>query len=215
MATEASSEIVFDGNAGEIRVKSGVMRTRTVLNVEDSGDDLLMMQAACQTIKASFRCQAVTSGEQAMAYLSGEGPYADREQFPLPDLVLLDLKMPRTSGFQVLTWIRRQPAFRDLPVLVYSGSMQKDDMNQAQKLGANEYLTKSGGLGYLLELAKAINLAFAQEPPSLYPIQDFIARHPGYHIRPANPWLSCTFPKDVAAMQPPQGLRRSPEDLIH
>jgi CheY-like chemotaxis protein len=167
---------------------------RTVLNIEDSADDLLMMRAACKNVKACFRFEAVTNGEQAMAYLKGEGPYADRKQFPLPDLVLLDLKMPRTSGFQVLRWIRTQCAFRDLPVLVYSGSLHNGDVAMAQQLGANEFLIKVGGLQYLLELAKALDQAFAQEPPSLLPIQMFITRHPGYHMPPCNPWMHCTFP---------------------
>jgi CheY-like chemotaxis protein len=175
---------------------SSVVRMRTVLNVEDSADDLLMMRVACRNANVSFRYESVQSGAEVTAYMMGEGVYGDRKQFPLPDFVLLDLKMPRTNGFQVLKWIRSQAAFRELPVVVYSGSVYEGDVNHAQQLGANEFLVKSGGLEYLVDLARAIELAFAQEPPSMEPIQSFIARYPGYHTPPSEPWAHCVFPKE-------------------
>jgi CheY-like chemotaxis protein len=84
----------------------------------------------------------VKDGLEAMRYIKGEGPYADRHQFPTPTLVLLDLKMPQTSGFDVLEWIRQQPELSNVLVVVMSGSKNDADIERAYALGANSYLVK-------------------------------------------------------------------------
>lgn len=86
--------------------------------------------------------QVVKDGEEAIAYLSGEGGFADREKFPLPALLLLDLKMPNKNGFEVLQWLRAQPKFQTLPVVVLTSSGEIKDMKRAYELGANSFLVK-------------------------------------------------------------------------
>lgn len=84
----------------------------------------------------------VTDGEKALAYLKGEGKFADREKYPLPGVALLDLKMPRVTGFEVLRWIREESPFPYLPVVVLTVSEELRDINAAYKLGANSFLIK-------------------------------------------------------------------------
>lgn len=84
----------------------------------------------------------VGNGEEAVAYLRGDGKYADRQQHPLPFMLLLDLKLPRLSGHEVLQWLRGQPLLKRLPVVVLTSSRQPADINLAYELGANSYLVK-------------------------------------------------------------------------
>src|SRR5207244_2818726 len=85
-----------------------------------------------------------SDGQQALDYLRGEGQFADRSSHPHPppDLLLLDLKMPRMDGFQVLDWLRRQPVLKRLPVVVFSSSPLDHDINRAYDLGASSFLVK-------------------------------------------------------------------------
>jgi len=89
-----------------------------------------------------FSLRHAPDGEQAIAYLSGSEAYADREEHPFPDLVLLDLKMPRLDGFEVLRWIRTNPPTKSLPVVVLAGSSFRADIRRALELGANSYAAK-------------------------------------------------------------------------
>ena len=86
--------------------------------------------------------QHAADGEQAIAYLNGAEDYADREAHPYPDLLLLDLRMPRLDGFEVLEWIRANPATKTLPVVVLAGSSFRADIRRALELGANSYAAK-------------------------------------------------------------------------
>jgi CheY-like chemotaxis protein len=115
---------------------------QTVLYVEDSEDDFLLFKLASRKCGTPFSLQHVADGEQAVAYLSREGAYADGEEYPFPDLVLLDLKMPRLDGFEVLEWIRSNSATRTLPVVVLAGSSFRADIRRALELGANSYAAK-------------------------------------------------------------------------
>ena len=113
-----------------------------ILIVEDRGDDILLIQRAFQKATVTNPVQVVRTGEEALAYLSGEGSYSNRAEYPLPALVLLDLKLPGIDGFEVLTWIRSQPAMRGLPVVVLTSSSEMSDVNRAYKLGANSFFVK-------------------------------------------------------------------------
>lgn len=132
----------------------------TVLHIDDDPNDTELFQAAARRANVRFSVRNVSDGEQAIAYLNGRGVYADRRSYPLPTLVLLDLKMPRATGFDVLRWIRHHPESGTLPVVVFSGSELRDDIQQAYAAGADSYLVKPIGFNALVELVKAIDLSW-------------------------------------------------------
>jgi CheY-like chemotaxis protein len=115
---------------------------QTVLYVEDDADDFLLFKLASKKCGTPFSLQHAADGRDAIAYLDGAGNYADRGTYPFPDLVLLDLKMPGIDGFEVLRWIRTNPATRILPVVVLAGSSYRADVRRALELGANSYAVK-------------------------------------------------------------------------
>src|SRR6267143_3130800 len=127
-----------------------------ILLAEDREDDILLIRRAFEKAGFGNRLQVVRDGEQAVAYLTGQAEYADRTRHPLPDLLLLDLKMPRMDGFEVLKWIRQHPALSLLRVIVLTSSEQIRDVNLAYQLGANSFLVKPLDFENLLELGKAI-----------------------------------------------------------
>ena len=116
----------------------------TILLVEDNQSDVFLVERAFHKAKVPHLLQVVEDGEQAVAYLSGAGPYADRSRFPLPVFVLLDLKLPRKSGFEVLEWLRRQPAIRRVPVVVLTSSNHLEDVEPRLRFGS-EFLSGEGG----------------------------------------------------------------------
>ena len=117
------------------------MNKPLVLTVDDSADDVTLLQFACSAARVSFQLQQVESGDLGIAYLKGCAPFADRLLYPLPDLVLLDIKMPGKSGFDVLSWARSQPDLH-MPIIVFSASMHDADRAKALQLGATEYIVK-------------------------------------------------------------------------
>jgi CheY-like chemotaxis protein len=128
-----------------------------ILIVEDNDDDSFLIQRVFQRAHILNGLKFVTNGEQAIAYLSGTPPYADRVACPLPDLVLLDLKMPRVDGFEVLRWIRAQPVFAQLRVVVLTSSTDVRDVNLAIQLGANGFLIKPADFLRLVEFSEALS----------------------------------------------------------
>jgi len=133
------------------------MSNRDILIIDDDPNDTLLLQRAFQRTRLVCSLHFAKDGEEAVAYLSGQGGYADRNQYPLPALVLLDLKMPRKSGLEVLEWIRQQPSLRRLIVVMLTSSNQSSDVNRAYELGANSYLVKPGGFDTLMELVKSLD----------------------------------------------------------
>ena len=125
---------------------------------EDDPNDVLLIQRAFQRTHLANPVQVVRDGEEALAYLSGQGAFADRERHPLPVLMLMDLKMPRKTGLEVLAWLRQQPGLKRLPVIVLTSSNQSPDVNRAYELGANSYLVKPAGFDSLLELVKNLDM---------------------------------------------------------
>jgi CheY-like chemotaxis protein len=113
-----------------------------VLLAEDSENDVLMFRRAARRAQFDQPVHVVTNGEDVIAYLKGDGKFRDRDQYPLPGLVLLDLKMPRMNGFEALQWLRQQPQFATLQVVVLSSSDEIRDINRAYQLGANSFLVK-------------------------------------------------------------------------
>src|SRR6266850_4885372 len=133
-----------------------------ILIVEDREDDILLIQKAFQRAKIATARQIVRDGGEAIAYLSGAGKYSQRDQYPLPWLVLLDLKMPRVDGFEVLKWIRSQPGFKSLIVVVLTSSEQMRDVNDAYHFGANSFLIKPQDFENAINLADLINAYWLQ-----------------------------------------------------
>jgi CheY-like chemotaxis protein len=131
----------------------------TILLVEDDVNDILLIQRAFRKANLTHASlQVVTQGDAAVAYLSGAGDYSDRDRYPLPVVVLLDLKLPRLSGHEILSWLRQQPELKRLPVVVLTSSKQISDINQAYELGANSYLVKPIGLSPLVDVVQTLNL---------------------------------------------------------
>jgi CheY-like chemotaxis protein len=128
----------------------------TILLVEDEEDDVFFMQRVFKEVGILNPLQVCLEGEETMHYLSGKGKYANREQFPLPGLTLLDLKLPRVMGFEVLKWIREQPELKALIVIILTSSQQVADVEMAYQLGANAYLVKPSSSPELLKIAKGI-----------------------------------------------------------
>lgn len=128
-----------------------------ILLVEDNDGDAFLVQRAFLKAQVPHLLQVVKDGEQAVAYLSGAGAYADRSRFPLPVFVLLDLKLPRKSGFEVLEWVRQQPVIRRVPVIVLTSSNHSEDVNRAYDSGANSYLVKAADPAAVVELTRAID----------------------------------------------------------
>ncbi len=123
--------------------------TSVVLYAEDEEFDRFLMERAFATSGLETALRTVSDGQAAIDYLSGKDHYGDRQAYPLPAVVLLDLNLPEVHGFEVLKWIRAQPAYSHLPVVVFSSSELPDDQMRARLLGANEFLMKPGsGLSF-------------------------------------------------------------------
>lgn len=116
--------------------------TPVILLAEDDPNDVFFMQRALAKAGVNVPLQVVKDGQEALDYLAGSGKYNNRVEFPLPSLVLLDLKMPFVSGFDVLAWIRLQPSLKDLPVVILTSSAEERDREKATELGAMAYCIK-------------------------------------------------------------------------
>ncbi|MBW4577110.1 MAG: response regulator [Aphanothece sp. CMT-3BRIN-NPC111] len=130
----------------------------TILLVEDDPNDVLLIQRAFRKANVKHHLLVLEDGEAAVLYLSGKDRYQDRDRYPLPRLMLLDIRLPRKSGFEVLTWLRQQPGLKRLPVVVLASSTENGDIKQAYNLGANSYLVKPVAFDVLLEMVKTLNL---------------------------------------------------------
>lgn len=142
-----------------------------VLLVEDDPNDVLLIQRAFRKANLVNPLHVAGDGEEAIAYLSGQGAYADRERHPLPILILLDLKLPRKSGHEVLAWLRQQPELKRLPAVVLTSSREAADVNRVYDLGANSYLVKPVAFDDLLKMVQTLNMYWLilNEKPAVAP----------------------------------------------
>lgn len=134
------------------------MSSHTLLLVEDNEDDVFLMKRALRFAGIKNPLQIAEDGQAAIDYLAGAGAYADRTRFPLPHLVFLDLKLPYKTGHEVLEWIRRQPAFSTLIVIVLTSSSEPVDLARAYQLGANSFVVKPPTSALLQKLAESFKL---------------------------------------------------------
>ncbi len=157
-----------------------------ILHVDDDQNDLVLLEHACRAAELSYVVKSAADGEMAIAYLSGRGLYADRSEYPLPAVILLDLKMPRKSGFEVLSWIRNQPSLKRILVFIFTSSRHQEDIDPAYELGANAYLVKPVGFERLVEELKAVDLwLHINEKPTLQNAMKCCAGPVAHGILPA------------------------------
>ncbi len=130
--------------------------TEPILLAEDNEDHILLMRHAFKHSGLRNPLHVVQDGDEAVAYLEGSGKYANRSEYPLPTLLLLDLKMPRRNGFEVLQWIRRHPSLGSLRIVVLTSSEEMKDVNRAYALGANSFLVKPSDFRDFVEMSKSI-----------------------------------------------------------
>ncbi|MDB6056023.1 MAG: two-component system response regulator [Verrucomicrobiales bacterium] len=130
-----------------------------ILLVEDDSNDSLLLQRAFRRAALTNLLQVVTNSEEAVDYLLGEKHYQDRAIYPLPRLLILDLKLPGMSGLELLKWIRSEAKLKDLSVIILSSSRQTDDIDRAYELGATSYMAKpEGNFDGLAEMVKCLDL---------------------------------------------------------
>jgi CheY-like chemotaxis protein len=141
-----------------------------ILLAEDREDDILLIRQAFQKGGINVPLFVVRNGEEVVAYLRGEGKFFNRDEYPLPSLLLLDLKMPRMDGFEVLKWIRNQPGLNTLRVVVLTSSERIRDVNIAYNLGANSFLVKPMDFEHVVELTKILKDYWLRldKPPETY-----------------------------------------------
>ena len=133
------------------------MRSLKILHVEDSEEDLILFRTACETAGLQAEFYRVRDGTEAIAYLKGGGEYTDRGDHPLPDLIVLDLKMPGMDGFDFLRWLRRDgEQFAHLPVLIFTVSLNEEDKKRAATEGATGYFLKPKAFDALVKLAESL-----------------------------------------------------------
>jgi CheY-like chemotaxis protein len=143
-----------------------------ILLVEDREDDVLLIKRAFEKIGLANPVQVARDGQEAVEYLLGEAAFSNREEHPLPSLILLDLKMPRMNGFEFLVWIKKQDEFRHLPVVVLSSSSELRDVNVAYRLGANSFLVKPNDFEQFIGLNKSLQefwLRYGKTPEATRP----------------------------------------------
>jgi DNA-binding response OmpR family regulator len=132
------------------------MNIKTILLVEDDENDAFFVQRAFDKTGVVNPVQVVRDGQEAINYLQGVGKFAQRDNFPLPGIILLDLKLPYVMGLDVLKWIRKQSGLSSVVVILTSSAEEKD-IATAYRLGANAYLVKPAEMTRLEGMVKSIN----------------------------------------------------------
>ena len=132
------------------------MTEKCILQVEDDDNDVFLLKRVFDQAGISSPLHVVRDGQLAIDYLSGAGGFADRQTHPLPCLVLLDLKLPKKNGLEVLEWIRHQPRLKSLVVVLFSSSALPQEVERAYELGVNSYIQKSSDSNQLREIAQLL-----------------------------------------------------------
>lgn len=126
-----------------------------ILLAEDNRSDILLAQRAFRQVDVPYVLNVVKDGDATIDYLAGQGEYTDRDRYPLPALLLLDLKMPRRSGFEVMEWLQQQPHL-ELPIVILTTSTDPNEQKRAYHLGAKSYFLKPLTFDTLLKALKFI-----------------------------------------------------------
>jgi CheY-like chemotaxis protein len=165
---QAKSSLLVTAWAGALRQGHGIMilrrlnqSSKVVLVVEDNPDDIALVQIGARNAECPFTFKFVGNGEDALAYLEGAGQFVDRRHHPMPDLIVLDLNMPRRNGFEVLKWIRTRLQFEKIQIIVWTGWDHADTADRVRQAGANLFLRKpeeaSGWITFIGMVSLALN----------------------------------------------------------
>lgn len=144
------------------------MNPSPILYVEDNEDDVLLLRFAFKRADILNPLHFARDGQEAIDYLAGAEKFSDRAKYPIPSLVLLDLKLPKKMGMEVLQWIRQESGMRKLPVIILSASGQKSDLERCYGLGANAFLVKPSDAESLADMCRALKhfwLTYNVPPP--------------------------------------------------
>jgi CheY-like chemotaxis protein len=163
------------------RWAANVMNSDPILLAEDNEDHVILIRRAFEKGALCNPLFVVRDGAEAIDYLSGTGKFANRDEFPVPSLLLLDLKMPNKDGFEVLQWVRHQPGLSRLRVVVLTTSEDWRDINRAYQLGANSFLVKPVNMDEFFRLTQAIKgywLWMSKEPDLHRPDEKKVQEHP-------------------------------------
>lgn len=151
----------------------------TVLVAEDNADDLFLLRQAFTRAEVRVQFHAVCDGLEALAYLEGSGAFGDRQAYPAPDVLLLDLNMPRRNGFEVLEWIRRDPRWSRLLVHVFTASARAADVQRAYDLRANSFVVKPTRMDELITFVAALQAWHRFVVPAPASLPSGTAQNPG------------------------------------
>jgi len=138
-----------------------------ILLAEDLPNDVFLIRRAVANAGIDNPFFVVTNGEECIAYLHGKGQYANRDEFPLPDLLLLDLKMPKMDGLEVLRQVKSSEEFKTIPIVVLTSSREEQDLVRSYALGVNAYVVKPVDFHDFVEAVKLLGgfWAVVNEPP--------------------------------------------------
>ncbi len=172
------------GNLPVAETKAPENGWRCILVAEDDADDVFLLRRACQKAGLGHRVMDVVDGESVVEYLNGSPPFDDRARYPFPDLLLLDLKMPRMNGFEVLAWLTARPNLNVFPVVVLSSSPLEADREKVTRLGAREFQTKPGEVSELMALLRSLHERWLSAgPPTLRNRASVVQPQPGVAAR--------------------------------
>jgi len=129
----------------------------TLLIVDDDPDDRYLIERSFRAIGVTDPIRSVAGGAEAMAYMLGEGIYADRDTYAYPTFITIDLKMPEVNGFHVLEHLKRNPEWAIIPTVILSSSRDSDDIRRAYRMGASSYHVKPSGLSELRQQLKVLH----------------------------------------------------------
>ena len=171
------------------------LSNKCILQVEDDENDVFLLQVVFRKTGIECPLHVVRDGEALIQYLTGVGNYADRQKFPLPCLVLLDLNLPLKSGLEVLQWIRKHPDFKKMVVVVFSSSALPIDVERAYGLGANSYITKPMEIQKTMEIAQLLKgwwLGYNH----FAPIGEAVNPRTPISENEVDDWIANKFPQD-------------------
>jgi CheY-like chemotaxis protein len=141
----------------------------TILMVDDDANDIFFLRRAFLKAGLSYPLLDLPDGEKAIEYFSGSNQYGDRIKFPLPVLLLLDLKMPKVTGYDVLEWLRKREELAQFKIVVLSSSGLESDIARAKQLGADDYRIKPGDIDETISLVKDITARWLDRPAPAAP----------------------------------------------